>query len=113
MIHNELLSEIGAAGIWFTTISVMLFLVVYTRFAAWWKNPVGRTIVALDVALLLLLIPDTIKLALGRQLPFFLSAAWGWIIVGDIFFIGLIALSRVWVWRKIWKAGKSSRANDH
>jgi hypothetical protein len=41
-------------GVWGGAILPALFLIYYTWIAKWWDNPTGRTIVALDVVILLL-----------------------------------------------------------
>lgn len=43
-----------AAGVWGGMIVPAIFAVYYTCVARWWKNPTGRTIMALDLCILTL-----------------------------------------------------------
>lgn len=42
--------------------STVLFVAVYSKLAAWWRNPIGRSIVAVDAAVFLALLPIALSL---------------------------------------------------
>ena len=45
-----------------SVVTIAAFIGVYTRYAKWWRNPIGRTIVIKDVALILVLIPSILSI---------------------------------------------------
>jgi hypothetical protein len=53
--------------------SAVLFIVVYTLLAPWWRNAPGRMFVALDFGVMCALLGDVIYIELGREIPAWLS----------------------------------------
>lgn len=108
-VHVQLVpmwvQHLSTVGIWFVTISIICFLLVYTRGFqswAWFRNPLGRTIVWLDLCLLLLTIPSCISTVVGR-ITFFTSIPWHLITTCDVFLVGFIAITRAWViGKEVW-----------
>jgi hypothetical protein len=81
--------EIPAA--WY---AAALFIAVYTALAPWWRNPLGRTMVALDGAIVLTLGPHMLRLWFGLNEA---SAAYAWFELGAFLIVPLAILWRVWV----------------
>ena len=84
-------------------ISLVGWIIVYTRVAAWWRNPVGQTLVIKTALIALLLIPTILSLFfhLSRQT----SMAAGWV---DAVLIGLITPVMIWrsvVWIRLHRDG--------
>lgn len=48
--------------VWTSTASVLWFVLQYTLTSPWWRDPVGRTVIAKDGALLVLLVPSCLLL---------------------------------------------------
>lgn len=42
--------------------ATIVFVTVYSRLARWWRNPIGRTIVAVDAAVFMALLPISLSL---------------------------------------------------
>lgn len=81
------------------------FIGLYTAWAPWWRNPIGRTIVVKDVLLALALLPSVLSLFFHFSRLTSHVAAWC-----DVATFGLIGPVMVWrcaVWRKI------VRGRDH
>ena len=76
--------------------SLALWTVIYTALAPWWRNAIGRTLVAKTVLIALLFIPTTLSLFFSlNRLD---SHIVGWI---DMALIGLV--SPVMWWRSaVW-----------
>ena len=51
---STLQAVVYVAGVWGGMIVPAIFAVYYTCVARWWKNPTGRTIIALDLCILAL-----------------------------------------------------------
>lgn len=76
--------------------SLAAWIVVYSRVAAWWRNPVGQALVAKTAIIALLLIPTILSLFFH----FSPATSWaaGWI---DAALIG--AITPVMLWRcRVW-----------
>jgi hypothetical protein len=73
-------------------LTIPAFVICYSRWAVWWRDPVGRTIVAKDLLLAFALIPVGLSLFLSFSRLTSRVAAWT-----DIALIGLI--SPVMIWR--------------
>lgn len=88
--------------------SLVMWVVVYTLLAPWWRNPIGRTLVAKTVLIAALLVPTTI----GLYFPHINHVAWTWV---DIVLIGLITPVMLWrtiVWLKLYKLRKIGNNGD-
>lgn len=105
--HLSVLHNLADGGVWFATVSIVYFLMVYTRGLTDWRwahNVVGRTIIALDLCLLLILVPECIQKVVGR-IAFFDSVTWQYVVVADIYVVGLIAAARGLSWMREWHLG--------
>jgi len=87
-------------------VSLVGWIGIYTWLAKWWRNPIGRTLVAKSLLLAALLVPTILSLF------FHLSAAtserMAWV---DVVLIGMIAPVMIWrsvVWIRVSK-GKEGR----
>lgn len=82
-------------------ISLTGWVVIYTRLAKWWKNPIGRTLVSKTLLVAGLLVPTTLSLFFNLNRLTSHIAAWA-----DVILIG--AITPVMTWRSIiWlKVGK-------
>lgn len=92
------LSDTGDVVVWAATISVVLFVVQYTLSSPWWRDPVGRTVVAKDCALLCLLIPAVLVMVW----PGLLDPVAGEIV--GVTSLALVAAAMLWrsvVWWRI------------
>lgn len=87
-----------------------LFVVLYSVFAPWWADPMGRSIVAFDVALLLALLPSALHYAFG------LNVAHPWFAWYDL--VSLWTIAAVTAWRivaivRVHRGSRASQASDH
>jgi hypothetical protein len=77
--------------------SSLVFIVGYTLISPWWRHMVGRSIVAMDVALMLTLLPSALHLMFGLSPR---AGFFGWYDGFGFILVGLIALWRLWMfWR--------------
>lgn len=85
-------------------VTISAFIACYSRWARWWANAIGRTIVIKDFLLIVAFIPSLLSLFLNfNRLTSHIAA---WI---DIAMIGLISPVMIWrvlVFRKIHGDGK-------
>jgi hypothetical protein len=83
------------------------WIVLYTILAPWWRNPVGRTLVAKTTLIALLFIPTTLSLFFNlSRLDSYIA---GWT---DMALIGLVTPVMIWrslVWVKLHRAGELPR----
>lgn len=82
-----------------SVVTIAAFIGVYTRYAKWWRNPIGRTIVIKDVALILVLIPSI--LSIFFQFNRLTSHIAAWFDVCAFGAIPVIMVLRIFVFRKI------------
>jgi hypothetical protein len=80
-------------------LSIVAFIVQYTRLAPWWRNQIGRTIVIKDILLLLLLMPSTLSLFFNFSRLSSNVAAW--IDTGLFALMAPVMVWRTMVWQKI------------
>lgn len=71
----------------------ILFIVLYTVLAPWWRNPVGRSIVGFDAALTLTLLPTALHDLLGLNLA---HPVFAWYDLASLW-----AVAGVTVWRTV------------
>lgn len=57
MVVPVMLQDVENFCVFAAAFSVLLFTAQWTFSSPWWRDPVGRTVVAKDVALLVLLVP--------------------------------------------------------
>lgn len=87
-----------------SVVTIVAFITCYSRWAAWYKNPIGRTIVYKDIALILVLIPSILSIFIDfNRLTSHIAA---WFDVGAFALVPVIMVWRVIVFGKIHKAGK-------
>lgn len=93
-----LLFKIGAiAGF----ASIITWVAVYTRLAKWWRNPIGRTLVAKSLLLAGLLVPTIMSLFFHfNRLTSYVA---GWVDVALICAIAPVMAWRTVVWLKVGK----------
>lgn len=73
-------------------LSIVTWIAVYTRLAKWWRNAIGRTLVAKSLLLAGLLIPSALSLFFHLNRLTSHLAAWA-----DVTLIG--AITPVMIWR--------------
>lgn len=86
-----------------SVVTIAAFIAYYSYAAAWWKNPIGRTIVAKDIALILVLVPSI--LSIFFQFNRLTSHIAAWFDMGSFAMVPVIMCWRVIVFRKIHRAG--------
>ena len=87
-----------------SVVAILAFIACYSRWAAWLRNPIGRTIVLKDIALVLVLIPSILSIFVDfNRLTSHIAA---WFDVGSFALVPVIMVWRTFVFWKIHKAGK-------
>lgn len=82
-----------------SVVTIGAFVAYYTKAAAWWKNPIGRTIVYKDIALILVLIPSILSIFFSfNRLTSHIAA---WFDVGAFALVPIIMCWRIVVFRRI------------
>lgn len=85
-------------------LSLVGWIAVYTALAPWWRNAIGRTLVAGTALVALLLVPTSLSLFFHFGRLHRLAVAWT-----DVVLIGLITPVMVWrsaVWIRLHRAGR-------
>src|SRR6185312_15046768 len=85
-----------------SVVTIATFIACYSRWARWHSNPIGRTIVYKDIALILILIPSILSIFINFNRLTSHIAAWF-----DVASFGLVPVIMVWrtlVFRKIHQA---------
>jgi hypothetical protein len=83
-------------------VSLTGWIVLYTKMAPWWQNPIGRTLVAKTMLVAGLLVPATLSLFFPHLNGTFVSWA-------DFSLIALITPVMIWrsvVWIKLYRIGR-------
>ena len=91
-------------------ISLGSWIVLYSALAAWWSNPIGRTLVAKTTLIALLFIPTT--LSLFFHLSRLNSLVAGWIDMALIALVTPVMLWRCALWIKLHRDGKLPSEQD-
>jgi hypothetical protein len=87
-----------------SVVSISAFILCYSRWAKWWLNAIGRTIVIKDIALLLVLIPSILSIFIDfNRLTSHIAA---WFDVGSFGMVPVVMAWRIFVFGKIHKAGR-------
>lgn len=89
-------------------VTISAFTACYSRWAEWWRNPVGRTIVYEGLAIILILIPSI--LSIFFQFNRLTSHIAAWYGVGSFVLVPLIMCQRIVVFWKIHRAGNDGNA---
>ena len=91
-----------------SVVTIAAFIACYSRWAKWWANPIGRTIVYKDIALILVLIPSILSIFIDfNRLTSHIAA---WFDVGSFALVPVIMVWRIAVFRKIHKDGPQESA---
>jgi dolichyl-phosphate-mannose--protein O-mannosyl transferase len=91
-------------------VTIVAFVAYYTRLAPWYRNPIGRTIVFKDLALILVLLPSVLSIFLSfNRLTSHIAA---WFDVASFALVPVIMIWRIIVWRRLDRLGLLSR-NGH
>jgi hypothetical protein len=86
-----------------SVVAIAAFIGCYSRWAAWWSNPIGRTIVLKDIALVLVLFPSI--LSIFFQFNRLSSHIAAWFDVGSFALVPVIMCWRIVVFRRIHHSG--------
>lgn len=86
-----------------SVVTIAAFIACYSRWARWWTNPIGRTIVYKDIALILVLLPSILSIFWHfNRLTSHIAA---WFDVSALALVPVIMTWRIFVFRKIHRAG--------
>ena len=91
-------------------IAVILFTVIYSVLAPWWRNPIGRTLVMMDVLVGLAVLPTVLSLFWSFNRLTSLIAAWA--DVGIFAAIALVILARIPLWVRLHKRRQPGDGQD-
>ena len=94
--------------VWFIAAAILAFLLVYTKAGTDWRwthNVVGRTLVALDLCILIMMVPGIAERVVNRQ-AFWTSTPWQLCELGVLFLVGIIILSRAIAFWRIMRRGR-------
>lgn len=87
-------ADVITVGVWFAFACTLAFVGVYSLVDRWWRHEVGWTMVGLDFALFLILLPPVLHFTTGLNT----SRPWfAWYYAATLFTSGLITLWRGWV----------------
>lgn len=107
MSQDQLLILISKIVVVSGFLSLTGWIAQYTRYAKWWRNDVGRTLIAKTTLIAILLIPAMFSLFFN--LNRFDSRIIGWL---DVVLLGLVTPVMIWrilVFRKIHREEESKR----
>lgn len=91
-----------------SVVTITAFIACYSKWARWQSNAIGRTIVIKDVALILVLIPSILSIFWHwNRLTSHIAA---WFDVGAFAIIPAVMCWRIFVFRKIHRAGMLAEA---
>lgn len=82
----------------------VLFVAYYTWIAKWWRNPTGRSLVALDLCILMIRFPRSVELLHDPSREVF--GPTDWVIVAASVAIPLVILSRMLAFEKMRRRAK-------
>lgn len=91
-------------------VAVLLFTVIYSALAPWWRNPIGRTLVMMDILIGLAVLPTVLSLFWRFNRLTSLLAAWA--DVGIFAAIALVILIRIPLWIRLHKHGQPGDGRD-
>jgi hypothetical protein len=90
----SLVMSVQAAEVLTTFFCSLAFIALYTVVAPWWRNPLGRNLVAFDASLSLTLLPSVIHHTFGPSAAS--SAFFGWFTV-----VAFAMVPCVIIWRAV------------
>jgi hypothetical protein len=77
--------------------ATLVFILLYTWLAPWWRNPFGRMIVFLDAALFFALLPGMLHDDFAVHVT---GGFWDWLVVTAVGTIPVVIVYRIrWLWR--------------
>ena len=88
-------------------VAILRFVIVYSRLEPWWRNPIGRSIVYKDIALMLALLPALLSLFL--DLNRLTSQIIGWFDLACITAIAVLMFWRTEVWKRTARRSAAER----
>lgn len=95
-------------GIWTEAavlVTVLAFVIQYTWYAPWWRDPLGRTIVIKDLCLVAAIAPMLVLRWLLQNDPGWLTF-FRWLSLAMVAAIAPVMIWRMVVWRKIHRKGR-------
>lgn len=91
-----------------SVVAIAAFIACYSKWARWWSNPIGRTIVYKDIALILVLIPSILSIFLRfNRLTSHIAA---WFDIASFALVPVLMVWRIAVFRRIHKNGGKTGA---
>lgn len=99
MTQDQLIIFLFRADLIADIAAVILFTVVYSVLAPWWKNPIGRTLVALDILVGLAVLPSVF--ALFFHFSRLSSRLAAWFDVAIFAAIAVLLLLRIPLWIRL------------
>jgi hypothetical protein len=96
------------AGLTAGSFFMLAWILQYSWYQPWWKDPIGRTFVYIDVLLLLVFVP--LLISAWWHLTISVTVWLSWLLVVAILAVPVVLAWRMVVWRNIRKAG---RKKDH
>lgn len=91
MSQAQFLMLVGEVDILSAFFAGIGFILVYTVLAPWWRYPVGRTVVALDSALVAITLPQTLHALFGIHVVTNVNWAWFTVIT-----FALVPITIIW-----------------
>lgn len=86
-----------------TFFSALVFIAAYSLLAPWWRYSIGRTIVALDAAVALTLLPQTLHMLFGVHV--LSDIRWAWFTLVTFGAVPVVILWRLWIFWRIQRRG--------
>ena len=105
MTQAQLVVSLFKADLIADETAVFLFVAVYTLLAPWWRNPLGRTLVMLDILIGLALLPSVLSLFWHfSRLTSFVAA---WCDVATFAAIAIVLFLRIPLWIRMHRDRKA------
>lgn len=98
MTYPAYILDLLKAGVVSAAAAIVLFIVQYTVSAPWWLDPVGRTVVAKDAALLVLVGPNCLSIFWPSLVSPMIIA---WADISSLFLVAGLLAWRCIVWYRI------------
>lgn len=99
MTQEQLILTLFKADLIADLVSVVLFTAVYSLLAPWWRNPIGRTLVIMDILVGVAVLPTVLSLFWSfNRLTSLISA---WCDVGTFAAIAIVIIMRIPLWIKL------------
>jgi hypothetical protein len=93
------LTDIGNFCLWGSSVLIVIFAIQYSLLAKWWRNPIGVTIVGLDLCILAIFVPSLLALADPGGFAHFATARWYlFLAVGVVAATFIFTATRIITW---------------